>query len=137
MWQNYWDVLAAAPAQALFTLVIFCVVWTRVGSLVMKYFAPQVPVLNHAAILFWATFRVQIAVLALIFLAGIFGISLRPLSAVFGVLVPCAVGWLVTQHLSRSYGVPTKFPAVGAKVATTMVVITWLIVIAVIVITKA
>ena len=56
MWQNYWDVLAAPPAQALFTLAIFCVVWTLVGSLVMKYFAPQVPVLNHAAILFLGHF---------------------------------------------------------------------------------
>jgi hypothetical protein len=137
MWQNHWDALAAAPAQALFTLTIFCVVWTLVGMFVMKYFVRQVSILNLAAVLFWATFRVQIAVLVLIFLASIFGISLRPLLALFGVLVPCAVGWLVTQHLSRSYGVPTKFPAVGAKVAATMVVITWLIVIAIIVITKA
>ena len=137
MWQNHWDALAAAPAQALFTLAIFCVVWTLVGMFVMKYFVRQVSILNLAAILFWAVFRVQIAVLALIFLAGIFGISLRPLAGLFSVLVPCAVGWLVTQHLSRRYGVPTKFPAVGAKVAATMVTITWLIVIAVIVITKA
>jgi hypothetical protein len=137
MWQNHLDALAAAPVQALFTLTIFCVVWTLVGMFVMKYFVRQVSILNLAAVLFWATFRVQIAVLVLIFLASIFGISLRPLLALFGVLVPCAVGWLVTQHLSRSYGVPTKFPAVGAKVAATLVVITWLIVTAIIVITKA
>jgi hypothetical protein len=137
MWQIHWDTLAMVPTQALFTLAIFCVVWTLVGMFVMKYFVRQVPILNHAAILFWATFRVQIGALVLIFLASIFGLSLRPLSGLFSVIVPCAVGWLVTQHLSRSYGVPTKFPAVGAKVATTMVVITWLIVIAIIVITKA
>ncbi len=137
MRQLHWDGLALVPAQALFTLAIFCVVWTLVGMFVMKYFVRQVPILNHAAILFWATFRVQTVVLASIFLASIFGISLRPLWGLFSVLVPCAVGWLVTQHLSRNYGVPTKFPAIGAKVATTMVVITWLIVIANIVITGA
>jgi hypothetical protein len=32
-----------------------------------EYFVRQIPILNHAAILFWATFRVQIVVLALIF----------------------------------------------------------------------
>jgi hypothetical protein len=129
--------LAPTLAQALFTLVIFCVIWTLVGMFVMKYFVRQVPILNHAAILFWATFRVQIVALALVFLGGIFGISLRALSGPLSVLALCAVGWLVTQHLSRNYGVPTKFPAVGAKVMTTMVVITWLIVIATIVVTRA
>jgi hypothetical protein len=137
MWQIHWGALALAPARALFTLAIFCVIWTLVGMFVMKYFVRQVPILNHAAILFWATFRVQIVALALIYLGGIFGISLRALSALFSALALCAVGWLVTQHLSRNYGVPTKFPAVGAKVMTTMVIITWLIVIAIIVITRA
>jgi hypothetical protein len=137
MRQIHWDALAPAPAQALFTLVIFCVIWTLVGMFVMKYFVRQVPILNHAAILFWATFRVQIVVLALIFLGSIFGISLRALSGLFSVLALCAVGWLLTHHLSKNYGVPTKFPAVGAKVVTTMVIITWLIVIAIIVMTGA
>jgi hypothetical protein len=137
MRQLHWDALAPAPAQALFTLAVFCVVWTLVGMFVMKYFVRQVPILNHAAILFWATFRVQIAILALIFLASIFGISLRPLWGFFSVLALCATGWLVTKHLSRNYGVPTKFPAVGAKVMTTMVVFTSLIVIAMIVMTGA
>jgi hypothetical protein len=137
MWQIHWDTLAMAPTQALFILAIFCVVWTLIGMFVMKYFVRQVPLLNHAAILFWATFRVQIGALVLVSLASIFGISLRSLSGLFSVIVPCAIGWLVTQHLSKSYGVPTKFPAVGAKVVATMIAITWLIVIAIIVITKA
>lgn len=135
MLQIRWDALA--PAQALVTLVIFCVVWTLVGMFVMKFFVRQVPILNHAAILFWATFRVQIVVLALVFLGRILGVSLRGLSGLSSVLALCAVGWLVTRHLSRNYGVPAKFPAAGAKVVTTMVVITSLIVIAVIVITGA
>ena len=137
MWQIHWDTLPMAPTQALFILAIFCVVWTLIGMFVMKYFVRQVPLLNHAAILFWATFRVQIGALVLVSLASIFGISVRALSGLFSVIVPCAIGWLVTQHLSKSYGVPTKFPAVGAKVVATMIVITWLIVIAIIVITKA
>jgi len=131
------DALAPAPAQVLFTLAIFCVVWTLVGMFVMKYFVRRVPILNHAAILVWATFRVQILVLVLIFLGGIFGISLRALSGLFGVVAVLAVGWLVTRHLSRDYGAPTKFPAVGAKVTTTTVVITSLIVTAIIAITGA
>jgi hypothetical protein len=131
----YWA-LAPSLDQALFTGIVFCV-WTLVGTLVMKYFVRQVPILNHAAILFWATFRVQIVVFALILLGSIFGISVRPLLGFFNVLALCAVGWLVTQHLSRNYGVPTKFPAVGAKVMTTMVIISLLIVVAIIVITKA
>jgi hypothetical protein len=137
MLQIGWDAMAPAPIQALFTLVIFSVIWTLVGMFAMKYFVRQVPLLNLAAILFWATFRVQIVVLASIFLGGIFGISIRALSGLFSVFALCAVGWLVTQHLSRNFGVPTKFPAVGAKVMTTMVIITWLIVIAIIVITGA
>ena len=131
----YWA-LAPSLDQALFTGIVFCV-WTLVGTLVMKYFVRQVPILDHAAILFWATFRVQIVVFALILLGSIFGISVRPLLGFFNVLALCAVGWLVTQHLSRNYGVPTKFPAVGAKVMTTMVIISLLIVVAIIVITKA
>ena len=131
----YWA-LAPSLYQALFTGIVFCV-WTLVGTLVMKYFVRQVPILNHAAILFWATFRVQIVVFALIILGSIFGISVRPLLGFFNVLALCAVGWLVTQHLSRNYGVPTKFPAVGAKVMTTMVIISLLLVVAIIVITKA
>jgi|ERR1700733_3169826 len=103
----------------------------------MKYFVRQVPILNHAAILFWAALRVQIVALVLILLGRIFGISVVALSGLFSVLALCATGWLVTQHLSRSYGVPAKFPAVGAKVMTTMVIITLLIVVAIIAITKA
>lgn len=116
----YWA-LAPSLYQALFIGIVFCV-WTLVGTLVMK---------------FWATFRVQIVVFALILLGSIFGISVRPLLGFFNVLALCAVGWFVTQHLSRNYGVPTKFPAVGAKVMTTMVIISSLLVVAIIVITKA
>ena len=129
-----WD---AFSAQALFTLVIFWAIWVFAGMFVMKYFVRQVPILNHAAILFWASFRVQIVVLALMFLGRILGVSQQVLSGILSVLALCAVGWLVTQHLARNYGVPTKFPAVGAKVMTTMFAITWLIVIAMIVATGA
>ena len=135
MWQIHW-LWAPSLAQALFTIIAFCV-WTLIGAFVMKYFVRQVPILNHAAILFWATFRVQIAVFALILLGSIFGISIRPLLGLLSVLVLCATGWLVTKNLSRNYGVPTKFPTVGAKVMTTMAVITLLIVVAMFVITGA
>ncbi len=128
--------LAPSLNQALFTIIAFCV-WTLIGAFVMKYFVRQVPIRNHAAILFWAALRVQIVVFALILLGSIFGISIRPLSGLLSVLALCATGWLVTQHLSRNYGVPTKFPAVGAKVMTTMAVITLLIVIVMFVITGA
>jgi len=104
---------------------------------VMKYFARRVPLLNHAAILFWATLRVQIVAFGLIYLGRVFGISLRSLSSLLGLLASCAVGWLVTRDLSRKYGTPTKFPAVGAKVVITMIIITLLIVVAIIVITGA
>jgi hypothetical protein len=136
MREIHWDGLVPSLTQALFTITIF-VIWTLVGAFVMKYFVRQVPILNHAAILFWAAFRVQIVVLALIVLGSIFGISVAALSGLFSVLALCTVGWLVTQHLSRSYRVPTKLPAVGAKVMTTMVIITLSIVVAIIVITKA
>jgi len=85
----------------------------------------------------WATLRVQIVVLGLIYLASAFGISVRSLSSLLGLLASCAVGWLVTRDLSRKYGTPTKFPAVGAKVVITMIIITLLIVVAIIVITGA
>ena len=128
--------LAPSLNQALFVIIALCI-WTLIGAFVMKYFVRQVPIRNHAAILFWAALRVQIAAFALILLGGIFGISIRPLSGVFSVLALCATGWLVTRHLARTYGVPTKFPAVGAKVMATMAAITLLIVIAMIVITGA
>jgi hypothetical protein len=136
MRQIHWDMFAPSLAQALYILTILCV-WTIVGTFVMKYFVRQAPILNLAAILFWAIFRVQIVLLALVFLASIFGISLTPLSALLGMLASCAIGWLVTQHLSRNYGVSKKFPAVGAKVMTTLFMITLLIVVTVIVITGA
>ena len=136
MQQIHWDALAPSLAQALYMITILCV-WTIVGMFVMKYFVRQVPILNHAAILFWAILRVQIVVLPLISLCSAFGISVRALSGPFGLLASCAIGWLVTQHLSRKYGVPTKFPAVGAKVMTTIFIITLLVVIAIIVITGA
>ena len=133
MQQIIWDAVA-----------IFCV-WTLIGSLVMKYLFRQVPIRSHAAILFWAMLRVQIVVLALIVLGSVFSISVRSLSSLFGgltqslfpILALCAVGWLVTRDLSKKYGVPTKFPAVGAKVMTTMYIITLLIVVAIIVMTGA
>ncbi len=56
MRQIHWDALAAAPAQAIITLVVFCVIWTLVGMFVMKYFVRQVPILNHAAICFGPRF---------------------------------------------------------------------------------
>jgi hypothetical protein len=136
MRQIHWDASAPSLAQALYIVTILCV-WTLVGMFVMKYFVRQVPLLNHAAILFWATLRMQIVVLGLIYLGSICGISVRPLSSLFGLLASCAVGWLVTRDLSRKYGVSTKFPAVGAKVMATMVIITLLIVVSIIVITGA
>jgi hypothetical protein len=133
MQQIHWEL---SLVQALYAVTILCV-WTIVGMFVMKYFVRQVPLLNHAAILFWATLRVQIVVLALVYLGSILGISVRPFSSLVGLLASCAVGWLVTRHLARKYGVPTKFPAVGAQVITTMAIITSLIVVAIIVITGA
>ena len=135
MWQIYRGLVPSLD-QSLFVIIVFCV-WTLVGTFVMKYFVRRVPILNHAAILFWAALRVQIFVLTLILLRSVFNISIGPLSGLFSVLALCAVGWLVTQNLSRNYGVPIKFPAVGAKVMTTMAIISLVIVIAIIVITGA
>jgi len=136
MRQIPWDALGPLPAQALYMGAILCV-WTIVGMFVMKYFARRVPLLNHATILFWATLRVQIVAFGLIHLGSVFGISVRSLSSLLGLLASCAVGWLVTRDLSRKYGTPTKFPAVGAKVVTTMIIITLLIIVAIIVMTGA
>jgi hypothetical protein len=129
---------ASAPllTQALFAIASLCI-WTIVGMFVMKFFVRKVPLLDHAAILFWATLRVQIVVLALIFVLNTLGISMRPLSGFVSLLALCAIGWLVTQDLSRRYSVPTEFPAVGAKVMATMTIISLLIVISIIAMTGA
>lgn len=129
---------AAAPllTQALFAIASLCI-WTLVGMFVMKFFVRKVPLLDHAVILFWATLRVQIVVLALIFVLDILGIAMRPLSGFVSLLALCAVGWLVTQDLSRKYSVPTKFPAIGAKVITTMTIISLLVVLSIIAMTGA
>jgi hypothetical protein len=137
MWQSRWAAAAPWFTQTLVTMAVFCVVWTLLGMLVMKFFVRQVPILTHAAILFWATLRVQIVVLAFISLCRVLGVPIGAISQVVGVLATCAVGWLVTHDLSRKYRVSKKFPAVGAKVMTTLVVFSLLIVIAVIVITGA
>ena len=108
-----------------------------IGALAMKYFIRQVPVRSLAAILFWATVRVQAAVFAFILLSDIFKISIRPLSGLLNLLALCAIGWLVTRHLSRNYGLRTNFPAVGTMVVATVVIVTLLIVIAIIVMTGA
>lgn len=137
MWQFRWAATAPWLTQTLITMAVFCVVWTLVGMLVMKFFVRQVPILTHAVILFWATLRVQIVALALIALCRLLGVPLGAILQVVGVLATCAVGWLVTQDLSRKYGVSKKFSGVGAKVMTTMYVLTLLIVIAVIVMAGA
>jgi hypothetical protein len=103
----------------------------------MKWFVRQAPVLGLAAVLCWAALRVEIAVFSLIFLFGFLNISIRPLVAPFNMLALCAVGWLVSQDLSRKYGVTTKFPGVGAWVVATMIVITLMVVIMIIVLTGA
>jgi hypothetical protein len=137
MGQFRWAATAPWFTQTLATMAVFCVVWMLLGMLVMKFFVRQVPILTHAAILFWATLRVQIVVLAVVSLFRVFSIPIGALSQVVGMLATCAVGWLVTHDLSRKYGVSKKFPAVGAKVMTTLVVFSLLIVIAVIVLTGA
>lgn len=104
-----WTTFAPAFGQALLTLTVFCVAWTMVGMFVMKFFVRQVPILNHAAILFWATLRVQIVVLLLVSLRGIFGLPARALSYPVTLLALCAIGWLVTRDLSRKYGCPRNF----------------------------
>jgi hypothetical protein len=135
MSRTYWS-LPTTLNQALFAIIVFSI-WMMVGMFVMKYLVRRAPIFTHAGILFWATIRVQIIVLTLGFLGTLFNISIRPFSGLLSVLALCAIGWLVTQHLSRYYRVPTKFPAVGAIVIIAMVIITLLIIIAIIVVTGA
>ena len=132
-----WVTSSSALASALLTLAVFCAAWTIVGMLVMKFLVRQAPILDHAAIMFWAIVRVQLAVLFLVVLLGFFGVRPAALSSLIALPALCAVGWLVTRDLSRKYQVPAKFPAVGAKVVATMLIVTLLIVVAAIAITGA
>jgi hypothetical protein len=94
----------------------------------MKYFVRQVPLISHAIIFFWAAFRVLLVVVVFTFLGVIFNISTGTLSGLLGLLALSAVGWLITRHLAKNYGTPTKFPSVGAKVMASMLVISWIFV---------
>jgi hypothetical protein len=132
---NYWFFTPTLD-RVLFIIIAFCL-WTLIGALIMKYFARQVPIRIHAAILFWAALRVQLVAGVLVLLARVLGIPMAAFSGLFGVLALCATGWLVTRQLSRDYGVPTKFPAIGTRVMTMMVIITLMTVVVVIKMTGA
>jgi hypothetical protein len=57
------------------------------------------------------------------FLGVNFNISTGALSGLTDILAFSGVGWLITRHLAKNYGTPTKFPSVGAKVMASMLVI--------------
>ncbi len=85
----------------------------------LKFFVPPVPLLRAAIIVFWATFRVLLVFVAATFITVIFSIHMSPaLNGVFAIIGLCAIGSLITHHLGQHYGLPTKFPAAGAKVVT-------------------
>jgi len=58
----------------------------------------------------------------------IFDLSAGTFSGILAMIGVCIVGWLITRHMARRYGIPTKFPAIGAKVMTTMIVLMWVII---------
>jgi hypothetical protein len=115
--------IAAFVSQAFQTLLgilFFTGLFTFIGAPALKYFARPVGWVRAASIFFWSVFLVLCVDALLHLAAGVFRLSfglfwgLRPLAGI------CAVGWLLTHHLSAHYGMPTKFPAVGAKVMVTV-----------------
>jgi len=127
----HWDLMGPVLAQVLFNITIMTLVVTLFGTFVMKYFARTVPLLSLALIFFWAMFRVLIVTVIITFIGVIFDISVGMLSSIFTFIGVGIVGWLITRHMSKHYGMPRKFPAVGAKVMTTLFIIMWVIVITV------
>jgi hypothetical protein len=128
MREIHWDSIGLALGQALFGVVLLSLVWTLLGMLVMKYFVRHVPLVSHAIILFWAIFRVLLAVLGLTIAGALLDISAGPFAGLLSLLGMCAIGWLITRDLAEKYGTPTKFPAVGAKVMFSMLALTWIII---------
>jgi len=107
-------------SQTLLGIVFFAGLFTFIGAPVLKYFARPVPFVRAVSIFFWSVLLVLCVDAALHFAAGVFHLpfglfwGLRPLAGI------CAVGWLLTHHLGVHYSMPTKFPAVGAKVMVTV-----------------
>jgi hypothetical protein len=99
--------------------------WTLLGMFVTKYFAPQVPLVGHAFVLFWASLRVFLVALVLTLLDVAYDVPAETLNGVLGLLGMFAIGWLVTRDLGKRYGTPTRFSAIGAKVMLSMMVVTW------------
>lgn len=129
MREIHWDLMGPALGHALFYTALLSLAYTLLGMFIMKYFVPKVPLISHAIILFWAIFRVMLVAIVLIFAGVMFNISAGPLSGVLSLLGMCAVGWLITRHMTKNYGTPTKFPAVGAKVMFSTLVLMWVLII--------
>lgn len=125
-----WNMVGPAFAQVLFNITVASLFLTVFGALLLKYFVRQVPILSCALLFFWALFRVLFVVSVLYFLTIVFALSMGALSGVFSLVGMCMVGWLITRDLGRLYGVPTKFPAVGAKVMGSLFILGWLVIIA-------
>lgn len=131
----HWELMGPVLGQVLFNITVMTAIVTLFGTVVLKYFARSVPWLSHAFIFFWAMFRVMLVVLVITFIGVIFDIPAGPLSGIFTFLGIGAVGTLITRHLGKHYGLPTKFPAVGAKTIFVLFILMWVIVIAVYVLT--
>jgi hypothetical protein len=127
----HWELMGPALGQVIFNITIMTLVVTLFGTFVMKYFVRTVPLLSLAFIFFWAMFRVMLVVVVITFIGVIFDVPAGPLSGVFTFLGIGAVGTLITRHLGKHYGLPTKFPASGAKTIFVLFILMWVIVIAV------
>lgn len=127
----HWELMGSVLGQALFNITVMTAIVTLFGTAALKYFARSVPWLSHAFIFFWAMFRVMLVVLVITFVGVIFDIPTGPLSGVFTFLGIGAVGTLITRNLGKHYGLPTKFPAIGAKTMFVLFILIWVIVIVV------
>jgi hypothetical protein len=106
---------------------------TIVGAPIMKCFAWRIPLVVHAIVFFLAAYAVYF-VWALILAVGVlFKVYPTPNTGLYALIGMCpAAGWLITRMLAKTYGTPTRFPAIGARVMTVLVPIVATIVVVVV-----
>jgi len=109
---------AAALATMFFYFLATLVVSSAICALLAKVFAMQVPFRRLIVTCFKAFFPVLLLALAGHIVLTLAGLRIPSgLNAPLALAGDCAVGWLITRDL-KAYGVPAKFPGVGAKVMT-------------------
>jgi hypothetical protein len=116
--------------QSLYYNAITVAMITFFAAPLMKFFARDVPFLAHVLIFFVSAYLVYSVFFVILIIGSIFKLHPGPFTGVYAlvVMVP-ATGWLVTRILAKYYGIPTKFPAIGAMVMFILVPILSIIVV--------